>query len=156
MVQAINPNRIVPVQEDLTLPEDTFEIIRGWESMNRVDKELADSVEALPGEWLVLGANNKLARPGASSVPNTYLVIAGTDRFDVAATGQATVVMASSVIVRTKRFHSTLDTVGQPITIKNLGADVAVPSLGVVGTDNIFGYVIEVGTDYIVYETKQP
>jgi hypothetical protein len=153
MVQAINPNRIVPVQEDLATPYSVFEIIRGWEKMHRVDKEIADGVSLAQGEWAVLGNNNKLTRPTASPVPNTYLVIAGTDRFDVAATGQATIIMASKVIVRTTRYNDGVSyNVGDYLTVKNLGAGEAYVTLAG-GSDPRLAKVVEVGSDYLVYET---
>lgn len=107
MVSAINPNRIVPVTEDLTTPEDNFEIIRGWEKMHRRDFPLATGAEFLPGEWAVLNNTGTLERAPAAPTAATplYLVLAGTDRFDVAANQAATIIMASNVVVRTKRFN---------------------------------------------------
>lgn len=153
MVQAINPDRIVPVKEDLATPYSAFEIIRGWEKMHRVDKEITDGVEFLEGEWAVLGNNGKLTRPTASPVANSYLVIAGTNRFDVAATGQATIVMASKVIVRTERYDDSGSyNVGDNLTVKNLGGGEAVVTAAG-GTDPVLARVVEVGTGYLVYET---
>jgi hypothetical protein len=118
-----------------------------------VDKEIADGVSLAQGEWAVLGNNNKLTRPTASPVPNTYLVIAGTDRFDVAATGQATIIMASKVIVRTTRYNDGVSyNVGDYLTVKNLGAGEAYVTLAG-GSDPRLAKVVEVGSDYLVYET---
>jgi hypothetical protein len=153
MPESINPGRIVPVQEDLTAPYNKLEIIRGWEKMYRVDKDIASGATFLPGDWAVLGDNDKLTRPTASPVPNTYLVIAGTDRFDVAATGKATIVMASKVIVRTTQYNTGVSySVGTPLTVKDRGlgqADVTVAA----GADPVLARVTKVGTDFIEFET---
>lgn len=151
MVLAINPNRIVPVQEDLVLPYSQFEIVRGWEKMHRKDYPLAAGVVAKEGEWLVLGNNGKLTRPGATGVANSFLVIAGTDRFDVAATQQATVIVASKVIVRTTLFAPVSYNVGDSLTVKDLGAGEAVVSAAGVG-DAVLARVMAVGTDFLEYE----
>lgn len=148
MVLAINPNRIVPVQEDLVLPYNQLEIIRGWEKMHRMDKPLASAVTVAEGEWLVLEDNGMLNTPGSVGVPNTYLVIAGTDRFDVAATGQATIVIASKIVVRTTKYGAATYHVGDVLTVKN--GKVVCPAI--VGTDAVVARVVGLGNDFLEYE----
>lgn len=152
-IQAITDIRTVPVGEDLTKEELKLSIIRGLESMHRVDKPLAVGADFALGEWAVLKADGTLDRPTATPVPNTYLVFAGTDRFDVAATGQATIIMASEVIVKSSQFDSGASyAVGDALTVKNLGAGEAVVTKQS-GTETILGRVLEVGTDYLIYQT---
>lgn len=158
MVQCINPARIAPVTEDLTQPYDDFQVLRGWEKMNRVDKPLAVGASFLPGEWAVLNNTGTLERAPAaptnvSPVTMLYLVIAGTDRFDVAANKAATIVMASNIIVRTKKYNTAgVYAVGTLLTVKEYAAgksDVTPVGAG----EPVVARVIEVGTDYLVYET---
>jgi hypothetical protein len=126
-VSSINPNRTVPVQEDLRGFADDFAIIRGWGTMFRVAKELAPNVNFKAGEWAVLGNNQKLTRPTSSAVANTYLVFEGTDRFDVAASGQAGIIQNSKILVRTKKYNQALTyNVGDKLTVKDTGGGVAV------------------------------
>ncbi len=153
MVSAINPNRIVPVQEDLVLPYNQLEIIRGWEKMHRMDKPLASGVVAKEGEWLVLGDNGKLVRPSATGVQNTFLVIAGTDRFDVAATQQATLVVSSKIVARTAMYNSAATyAVGDALTVKDLGAGEAVVTPAA-GSDAVLAYVFGLGNGFIEFAT---
>jgi hypothetical protein len=153
MPEALNPSRIVPVQEDLTTPYSRLEIIRGWEKMFRVDKDIASGATFLQGEWAVLGDNDKLTRPSASPVANTYLVIAGTDRFDVAATGKATIIMASKVIARTTQYNNLLSYhVGDALTVKDLGTGTAYVTKQS-GVEPTLAYVTKVGAGFLEFNT---
>jgi hypothetical protein len=153
MPLSINPDRIVPVTEDLTTPYNKLEIIRGWEKMHRVDKDIATGATFLPGEWAVLGDNDKLTRPSASPVPNTFLVVAGTDRFDVAATGKATIVMASKIIVRTTQYNTLVSYhVGDYLTVKDLGTSAAYVTKQS-GVEPMLAMVTKVGIGYLEFET---
>lgn len=122
----IDVARTVPVQEDLTKDDLRLSVLRGLEKMFRVDKPLASSVELGKGEWGVLNAEGKMERPGAVPVPNTYLVFAGTERYDVKATGKVTTIMNSQIIAATDLYDTgvTLE-VGDPLTVKDLGAGEA-------------------------------
>ncbi len=150
-VSMINPNRIVPVQEDLTTPVNQLEIIRGWEKMHRVDKQFTDTFVA--GEWAVLGDNDKLTRPGATAAKNTYLVFCGNDRTDVAATGKVGIVMASKIVVRTTMFVADTYHVGDALNVKNpLSNDNA--SIGkAAGGEPVLAYLTKLGTNFIEFET---
>lgn len=151
MVMAINPNRIVPVQEDLATPYNQLEIIRGWERMYRIDKPIVAGNVFKEGEWAVLGSTG-LTRPTTTAVANTYLVIAGTDRFDVAATRQATIVMNSKIIVRTTQYQTGSYSVGTPLTVKSSGGGEASVLPADPATEPVLGRVIEVGSGYLVFE----
>lgn len=151
---ALNANRIVPVKEDLTTPFNQLEIVRGWEKMHRVDKDLATGVEFLLGDWAVLGDNDKLTRPTTTPVANTFLVIAGTDRFDVAATGKCTIVMASKIMVRTTKFAPGSYHVGSMLTVSDLGAGEAHVSLVTdAATQPALAMVTKVGSNFIEFAT---
>lgn len=153
MTMTLNTARIVPVQEDLTSPYSGLEIIRGWEKMNRVDKTLATGVNFVEGEWAVLGDNDKLTRPTATPVRNSFLVIAGTNRFDVYANNAATVVMASKIIARTTQYNPLLSySVGDALTVKDLGAGQA-SLTAAAGVEPVLAYVTKVGTNYIEFAT---
>lgn len=147
----INPDRVVPVKEDLATPADNFEIIRGWTNMHRVSKPLATGVGCVMGEWLVLGDNGKLTRPSATPVYNTFLVLDGTDRYDTAATGEATIIMASKIVVRTKLFAAGSYSVGDPLNVKDLGLGEAVPSKAT-GTEPVLARVVGISNGYLEYE----
>lgn len=124
---AISSGRVVPVAEDLTTEVNTLSIIRGLENMHRVDKKLGSGVSLLEGEWAVLNDDDTLSRPSATPKANTYLVFAGTNRFDSHATGQATILMASDLVVRTSRYDAAQSySVGDALTVKDLGGGEAV------------------------------
>jgi hypothetical protein len=151
MVSTINPNRLVPVQEDLTTPQTQLEIIRGWENMFRVDKPLDTGAQFVAGEWGVLTAGG-LARPTTTPSPSTYLVIAGTDRFDAAGNEAVTIVQNSKIIVRSSLFDAAgTYAIGTPLTVKDLGAGQAFVTPAV-DPEPVLARVVEAGTGYLVYE----
>lgn len=152
MVTAISDIRTVPVGEDLTTEDLKLSILRGLERMFRVDKKRADGEEFEKGEWAVLKSDGTVERPGASPVANTYLVFAGSDRFDAHATGQVTLVMNSPIIVKTNQFDTgETYAVGDNLTVKSLGTGFAgVTKAG--GAEAVLARVHEVGEGYLVYE----
>lgn len=145
--------RTAPVGEDLTVAESRLEVLRGLERMHRVDKPLADGVELGLGEWGVLGADGKVHRAAATAVPNSYLVFCGTDRFDVKATGQVTLIMASPIVAKTSVFNSALSyAVGDYLTVKDTGGGKSQLTKAS-GDDAKLARVQAVGADHLVYET---
>lgn len=142
----------VPVDMDLTASESRLSILRGFEKAARVDKKISGVVTLELGDWAVLDANGELSAPSATSVPNTYLVIAGNDRFDAKITKQATILMASLVVAKTSKFAAGSYNVGSELTVKNLGAGEKVLSLAASG-DYVLARVVEIGNGYIVFET---
>lgn len=153
----ISAGRIAPVTEDLTTEELRLSVLRGIERMFRVDKPLASSSVVLElGEWAVLNADGKLERAGATPVVNTYPVFCGTDRYDVAATGQATIIMASQIIAKTSVFNTSLTySVGDFLTVKDLGGGESRLTKHT-ANEVAVAKVVEVGADYLVYETMSP
>jgi len=152
VVQSIAQSRIVPVTEDLAADSSAFEILRGLEQMYRRDYEIDSGVELLDGEYAVLNASLKLVKCTGTPVANSYLVFLGTDRFDVAATGKATVIQNSALLVKTTIYKTTdTYTVGAALTVK-LDGGVGKVALAA-GVEPIFGRVTEVGTNYLVYES---
>jgi len=119
--------------------------------MNRVDKEFVDQFVA--GEWAVLGDNDKLTRPGATPVKNTYLVFCGNDRSDVAATGKVGIVMASKIIVRTTMYVNETLHVGDALNVKN-PLDNGNAKLGkAAGGEPVLAYLTKLGSNFIEFET---
>jgi hypothetical protein len=148
----ISDIRTVPVGEDLTTENLAAAVVRGYEKMFRVDKKLGTNVSLLSGEYAVLNDDNTLSRPGATPVANTYLVLLGSDRFDVKATGQATLVMNSSIMVKSNKYDAAqIYTVGAFLTAKDRGLGQADLTLAANG-EYCFAKVAEVGSGYLVYE----
>jgi hypothetical protein len=141
-VTSINTARTVPVQEDLRDSGEDFSIIRGWEHMHRVPKELStSSISFKAGEWAVLGNNGKLVRPSATPVLNTFLAYEGSERFDVMGSGTVGIVMSSKVLVQTKRFDASQTySVGDKLTVKDTGGGTAVVTKAV-GADPVLAIV---------------
>lgn len=156
MVTAISDVRIAPVGEDLTTEETRLSILRGLERMHRVDKPYDTNASFVMGEWAVLNASGKLERAGATPVPNTYLVFAGTDRFDAKATGQCTVIMGSQVIAKTSQYDDGASyAVGDYLTVKDLGGGESSLTAHT-GGEVAVAKVVEVGAGYLVFETMSP
>jgi hypothetical protein len=153
-LNAIDPTRVAPVTADLTLDDDAFQVLRGLESMHRVDKKLVDlnTTTLLKGEWAVLNSDDKVQRPGATGVRNSYPVFCGTDRFDVHATGAVTLIMGPGVIFKT--------TVYDPAGSYTPGVKLAAKSGGtgqawlapVVSAEACVAVVQTVGTGYLICE----
>jgi hypothetical protein len=154
-LKSISSERTVPVTEDLTTEDLKLSIIRGLENMYRVDKKVADGEIFEKGEWAVLGDDNTVSRPTASPVANTFLVFAGTDRFDAEATGQVTLVGGGAPWVKTTQFDAGGSyNVGTLLTVKDLGGGEAVVTPAA-GAEAVLAEVIEVGDGYLVYQVKR-
>lgn len=153
MATSISDIRTAPVGEDLTLESLSLSVIRGIEKMFRVDHKSANGLSLDQGEWGVLQSDNTVARPGTSSDISTYLCFCGTNRFDAKATGQVTLIMNSSIIVKTNHFNAAGSyVVGTELTVKSLGTGNA----GVTPAANgefVLAKVTQVGQGYLVYET---
>ena len=148
MTTSISDIRTVPVQEDLTTDDLRCSIIRGLETMSRVDKKLAPGVQLLSGQWGVLQPDGTISLPGSSSAASSYLVFLGTDRFDVKATGAVTVIMNSPIIVKSSTYNVMGSySVGTYLTVK--GGVVVTPAAS---GDFVVGKVTEIGQGYLVYE----
>ena len=146
----MNVKGLVPLQEDLTKEELRLNILRGHETMFRVDKKLALGESLELGEWGCLQADGTVARPGAASAANTYLVFCGTERSDVHATGAATLIMNSSVIAKSNRYAMDSYQIGDELTVKSLGSDFAGLSKASAG-DYVVARVTEVGSGYLCF-----
>lgn len=122
----MNNNYLVPVKEDLTKEDLRLAITRGFENMFRKDHKLAPNTELLLGEWGVVGDDGMVSRPAATPSRSTYLVLCGTERSDVHATGQVTLIKNSNVIAKSTRYNvAQTYSVGMELTVKNLGAGEA-------------------------------
>lgn len=152
MVDVIGDNSIVPVGEDLTTEKMGLQVLRGFDKMNRVDVPVADGKEFLEGEWGVIDGSGNLDRPGSTPVPNTYLVFAGTNRFDSHATGQASVIMSGDVVVKTERYDDGESyAIGDALTAKDLGGGEAYVTKQS-GSEPVLARVLEVGEGYLKYQ----
>jgi len=148
-------DRTVPVAEDLTTEEHRLQVLRGLEKAHRVDKPYATGETFEMGEWAVLNADGKCER--ASATPAVcYLVFSGTDRWDSKATGQVTIFMATQLIVKTTKYDASATyAVNDLLTVKDLGASESHVTRHTAGEVAV-AKVVEVGTDYLVYETMSP
>lgn len=151
-VVGINEARIAPVSQDLTTPYSQLEIIRGNEKMHRRDYPIAPGVSLKAGEFAVLGNDGQLTRPTATPSASARLVFRGNDGFDAKATGQATVIEASPLVVRTTSYDTGASyNVGDLLTSKDRGqgqADLTKAANG----EFAVGRVVEVGNGYLVYD----
>lgn len=159
-MNVISDIRTVPVGEDLTTEETRLSVLRGFEHMNRVDFPLAVGATLDLGEWAALQADGTVARPTTTPVALTYLVMAGTDRFDTKATGQVTCVMNSLIVAKTTRYKTDDVLVpGSPLTAKLIAAG---PSAGVAGltlqsgSQPIHGRCISVAGGVLTFSTTSP
>lgn len=151
MTTVIAENSIAPIGSDLTAEDNRMRILRGYETMIRKDVATASGVSAATGEWIKLDSAGKAAKTTATPAEQSYLVIAGNDRFDAKATGQVTLCMSrSNVIVKTSLFAAGSYSVGAALTVK-LDGGIGKVALQT-STEPKLGRVIEVGNGYIVYE----
>ena len=155
-MDVISDIRTVPVGEDLTTEETRLSVLRGLERMNRVDFPLAAGATFGLGEWAALQADGTVARPTTTPVALTYLVTAGTDRFDAKATGQVTCVMNSPIVAKSTRYK-TDDVIvpGSPLTAKLLGTGVAGLALHT-GVQPIHARAISVSGGVLTFSTNVP
>lgn len=152
MPTSVSDIRTVPVGEDLVSALNTLEIQRGIDKMHRADKPTALGASFVSGEFAVLGNDGQLSRPGATPVASTFLVFAGTDRFDAKMTGKVTVIENSAIVVKTTLFDDTVAyNVGDYLTAKNLGLGEAKVSKAAAGEWSV-GRVTEAGSGYLVYD----
>lgn len=121
---------IAPISEDLRKEDLRMDIIKGIEKLNLKDEKMVSAlatagVEA--GDWVVKGANG-LEAPGVAAVANTYPVWVGNDQMDSKASGNATILVSGGFIYRTTKFVAGVYTVGQNLTVKDLGGGELTPS----------------------------
>ena len=154
-MESISTIRTVPVGEDLTTEELRLSVLRGLETAFRVDKKIKAGEVLGLGDWAVLNADGELQAPGGTGAPATYLVFAGNDRYDSAATGQATIFMNSNLIIKTSKFDPAPAYVpGMALTAKY--QDPSTPYLTQAGAaDAQVGRVVELGNGYLVVELSK-
>lgn len=154
MVVSISDARVAPISEDLTGEELRLSVTRGLETMHRVDAKLATPAEVLLlGEWAVLNSDGKAERAGATPVGNTYPVFAGTERFDVKATGQVTLISSWPIRAKTSVYNDALSyVVGDLLTVKDLGGGESALTKAAAG-EAALARVVTVGSGWLEYET---
>jgi hypothetical protein len=127
---ALPQELVAPITEDLRLEELKFDIVKGIEHVNYIDGKL--------GDWVVKTATG-FAVPGLTS-KRAFPVVTGNNRYDSLATGQVTVLVGGNWIYKTKKFVAGVYTVGQALTVYDLGAGEKVPSAAA-GADIVCGRV---------------
>lgn len=143
---SVSDVRTSPVGEDLTT-DASFSIVRGLETMYRVDKKKAAGISLVQGEWAVLNSAGEAAAPSATPVAQTYLVFLGSDRFDSHATGAVTLVMNSAIILKTSLFEAASYNVGQLLTVK-----ASKKLVGAGAGEWAFGKVVELASGVMTVE----
>ncbi|RLA62732.1 MAG: hypothetical protein DRQ88_13300 [Epsilonproteobacteria bacterium] len=150
-------SNMVPVQSDLTEDTPLGDIIRGLETVIREDMKISAGALFGEGDWAVLNDAGELVAPGVTGVANTFMVWAGNaeGRTDVHATGNATVLTGGHYVYRTTKYDpGPAYTVGEALTVKDLGGGEMVPTTAIVGTDAVIGRVRTVPTADNVMEIE--
>jgi hypothetical protein len=134
---ALPSELVAPIAEDLRKEDTKFDIIKGIEHISYIDGKL-DSGDVEEGDWVIKTATG-FGAP-TSTAKFSYPVVTGNNRYDALATGNVTVAIGSGYIYRTSKFVAGSYTLGQALTVKDLGAGQKVPSAAG-GTDVICGRV---------------
>lgn len=141
--------RFVPVTEDLRLPDQRFDIVKGLEIVTQMlaDKKLADGETAEQGKWMVLNDSDELVTPTTTAVANCFPVWSGTEGFDSKATGAATVIMGGGYRVQTNMYVAGSYANGQALTVKNTDGKLEAAA----GSDPVVARVVKVpGADNVM------
>lgn len=153
MVVAISDIRVAPIGEDLTTDDLSLNVLRGIESMYRVDRKVATGADFVRGEWAVLNTDGKAERPGGVGVANTFLVWSGSDRFDSHITGQVTLIMSHPVIAETNKYDTGFNyDIGNFLTVKDVGPGTAYVTKWTSG-DAKLAVVVDVKSGSLVFRT---
>ena len=131
---------VAPVTEDLRKEDLKFDIIKGIEHVNYQDGKL-DAGDVEEGDWVRKTATG-FAVPNASQT-RCFPVVTGNNRYDSKATGNVTVIVGGNWIYQTTKFVAGSYTVGQALTVKDLGGGEKVPSAagsGDVVCGRVFAY----------------
>lgn len=121
--------------------ERNAEIIRGWPydgSLERVEP-ITTGATLQNGDWVAKQSDNTVNKSGASSSNAVGLVIVGNGDSGSAAYANKAVVLWGNFLAKVSNYAAGAYAPGSPITVKS--GQVA---LGVVGTDPIVGFVLDV------------
>jgi len=143
----------VPVTLDLTTEDLSISILRGIENMHRRDVPLKAAEVLESGDWAVLNASGEAERAGATPVAESFPVFLGTERFDVSATGQVTLIMNDDVIIKSSKFDpAPTYAIGDALTVKDLGGGESTPTKQS-GAEPVLARVLEIGPndEYLTY-----
>jgi hypothetical protein len=125
------------------LMERNAEIIRGWPydgSLERVEPITA-AATLQNGDWVAKQSDNTVNKSGATSSNSVGLVIVGNGDSGSAAYAGKALVLWGNFLAKISNYAAGAYAPGSPITVKS--GQVA---LGVVGTDPIVGFVLDVVT----------
>lgn len=121
--------------------ERVAEVIRGWPYDGSLDRfePIKSGSTLVNGDWVVKQSDNTVDKAGATASAAAGLVVVGNgDSGSAAYTGKA-VVLWGNFIASISNYAAGAYVPGSPLTVKN-----GVINLGVVGTDPIVGYVLDV------------
>lgn len=123
------------------LMERNAEIIRGWPydgSLERVEPIKSGST-LQNGDWIIKQSDNTVDKVGATASNAVGLVLVGNGDSSSSAYSGKAVVLWGNFLAKISNYAAGAYAPGSPITVKN--GQVA---LGVVGTDPIVGFVLDV------------
>lgn len=123
------------------LMERNAEIIRGWPydgSLERVEP-ISAGATLQNGDWVAKQSDNTVNKSGATSSNAVGLIIVGNGDSGSAAYSGKAVVLWGNFLAKISNYAAGAYAPGSPITVKS--GKVA---LGVVGTDPIVGFVLDV------------
>ena len=123
---ALPQELLAPISEDLRKEINKFDIVKGIEHVNYIDGKLAAGKDVEEGDWVV-GTSTGFDVPPTSQ-KKCFPVVTGNNRYDALATGNVTVIVGGGFIYQTTKFVAGSYTVGQALTVKDLGAGEKVPS----------------------------
>jgi len=144
---------MTPLSADLTKPDYSFDIVRGLESLVRVDKSIgidpATTKTALfsEGQWGKLTDTGAVVPATATASANTFPIFAGnaSGRSDVHATGMVTLLMGGRFIYKTTQYDTSVAAAsyvsGAPLTVKAVVGFDRVPTLAA-GADVVLARVV--------------
>lgn len=135
---ALPTELVAPITEDLRKEDMKFDIIKGIEHVNYTDGKLASGADVEEGDWVVKTSTG-FGLP-TTTAKLSYPVVTGNNRYDAIATGNVTVIVGVGWIYKTTKFVAGSYTLGQALTVKDLGGGEKVPSAAG-GSDVICGRV---------------
>lgn len=119
---------IAPISVDLRAEELALEVIKGNEKLMVIDGTLASGVNVAAGDWVLKTTTGFDEIPTGNGQPHVYPVVTGNNQYDALATGNVTAAIGGGFIYRTNKYVAGSYTVGQALTVKDLGAGEMVPS----------------------------
>jgi hypothetical protein len=127
--------------------EYTVEALRGWPHDGALDRgePIKAGASLANGDWVVKQADNTVDKATTTATNRAGVVIRGNaDSGSGAYVGKATVLWGNAILMVKNLPSGVTFTPGAPVTIRKNGAGTAYVDVGVVGTDPIIGFVLDV------------